>query len=327
MKRPNIDFLESVCACPNCGDSLKFRSANSILCAQCSSEFSTYQNALVLFSKENSLFRTSDYADTAIASDTQPCKKTATVKQSVTRTLKKHMPSKSINLSRERLFESLAKRIGEAELSLLVVGCGNQTQQLEKYFGESNVTFVFCDIDKAADVDIFCDAHHLPFQADTFDGLITTAVLEHVLYPEQVVAEIARVLKVGAFIYSEVPFLQSVHEGAYDFTRYTMSGHRRLLEHFDEIEAGMVAGPATALVWSLCSFSKTLFKASFLSQAFSIFTQYSLFWIKYFDLLVQKNPAALDFASCTYFFGEKIASKVSPETIVEKYGDSSFTHV
>ena len=115
-----------------------------------------------------------------------------------------------------------------------------------------------CDIDKQADVDIFCDAHELSFKDEVFDGVISTAVLEHVLYPDKVIHEIHRVLKKDGFIYSEIPFLQSVHEGAYDFMRYTLSGHRRLLEYFKEIEVGMVAGPGTALVWSLVDFSKSI---------------------------------------------------------------------
>jgi len=58
--------------------------------------------------------------------------------------------------------------------------------------------------------------------------VVTTAMIEHVLYPEEVGAEICRILKVGGLLYSELPFIQPVHEGAYDFTKYTLFGHRHL---------------------------------------------------------------------------------------------------
>lgn len=45
--------------------------------------------------------------------------------------------------------------------------------------------------------------------------------------PWVVAEEITRVLKEGDFVYSEVPFLQAVHEGAYDFTRFTLGGASR----------------------------------------------------------------------------------------------------
>ena len=104
-------------------------------------------------------------------------------------------------------------------------------------------------------VDLFCDAHELPFLDETFDGVIASAVLEHVVYPERVAAEIHRVLARRGLIYSEIPFLQQVHEGAYDFTRYTLSGHRRLLNHFEEFSSGVVAGPGTTLAWAIEHFA------------------------------------------------------------------------
>lgn len=41
---------------------------------------------------------------------------------------------------------------------------------------------------------LYADAHNLPFDDDTFDLVICAEVLEHVLEPEKVVAEIKRVL-------------------------------------------------------------------------------------------------------------------------------------
>jgi SAM-dependent methyltransferase len=42
------------------------------------------------------------------------------------------------------------------------------------------------------------DAHHLPFPDESFDGVVSLQVLEHVENPKQAIHEIARVLKPGA---------------------------------------------------------------------------------------------------------------------------------
>jgi ubiquinone/menaquinone biosynthesis C-methylase UbiE len=58
-----------------------------------------------------------------------------------------------------------------------------------------------------------CDAHHLPFQIESFDGVIVQAVLEHVFDPNRYVEEIHRVLKMDAVVYAETPFIQQADEG------------------------------------------------------------------------------------------------------------------
>ena len=38
----------------------------------------------------------------------------------------------------------------------------------------------------------------------------------------------------SGIVYAETPFMQQVHEGAYDFTRYTVLGHRYLFKKFKQ---------------------------------------------------------------------------------------------
>ena len=68
---------------------------------------------------------------------------------------------------------------------------------------------------------LICDAHNIPFAEGSFDGVVAQAVLEHVLDPYSCVAEIYRVLKPAGLVYVETPFMQQVHMGRYDFTRFT----------------------------------------------------------------------------------------------------------
>ena len=57
------------------------------------------------------------------------------------------------------------------------------------------------------------DAHRVPLATESVDALVIQAVLEHVLDPWRVAAEIHRVLRPGGLVYADTPFLQQVHEG------------------------------------------------------------------------------------------------------------------
>ena len=320
MKRMRLPELASFLACPECGAEIK-AVEQAVVCIDCKSSFGMFRNCPVLLSQSNELFQPSSYVQDEFKEP--PIDKPAGIK----RKLKRLIPKKSINLARDNMFQRLSKNLGSGHTSVLVVGCGNQTKQLERHFPQDNVLFVFCDIDKQADADVFCDSHALPFKSEVFDGVVSTAVMEHVLYPEKAIAEIHRVMNKDGLIYSEIPFLQSVHEGAYDFTRFTMSGHRRLLEGFEEIDSGMVAGPGTALTWSIVDFFKGLTRNQKISSLLSIAARIVFFWLKYIDHLVKNNPAAIDAASCTYFYGSKKPVHTRPSAIVKRYEGQTFGHV
>lgn len=240
------------------------------------------------------------------------------------------IPGISVNLAVDRCLRRFAGNLQEIQSAwVLVVGGGGQRSWLETmHSGWQGLRFVYCDVDTAADVDLFCDAHDLPFIDGCFDGVVTTAVLEHVMYPERVAAEIGRVLKTGGMLYSELPFMQQVHEGAYDFTRYTLSGHRRLFNHFNEIESGLVAGPATTLLWSIENFALAFTVNRVVRLAIKAVIRLSFFWLKYFDYFFAHKPQAMDGASCTYFMGRKTAQAVPDHVIIERYvGAKTLRHL
>jgi SAM-dependent methyltransferase len=241
------------------------------------------------------------------------------------------LPSPSINLSANRVLSELRARLdASAEATtVLVVGGGRQRAWLDRLLihGASRCQIIYSDIDSGADVDLFCDGHDLPFQDGVVDAVVTTAVLEHVLYPERVAAEIARVLKPGGLLYSELPFMQQVHEGAYDFTRYTLSGHRRLFNVFQEIDSGLVAGPSTALVWAIENFALAFVRNAAFRKLTKALVRVVFGWVKYLDHLLANRPEAMDGASCTYFLGFKAEMPVSDSEIIAKYvGAKHLTH-
>jgi len=218
------------------------------------------------------------------------------------------IPSPSVNLSYRRnlafLCARLSERAPERVRNVLVVGCGKQRAWLDQFMKRSKSTrMIYCDVDSNADADLYCDAHTLPFRSGVFDAVITTAVLEHVLRPNLAADEITRVTSAEGLIYSEFPFMQQVHEGAYDFTRFTLSGHRLLFRQFRELDSGLIAGPATSLTWALENLAVCFGPTNGTRNAIRAVVRLTFFWLKYLDYFLKKNPIAIDGASCTYFVG------------------------
>lgn len=298
--------------CPQCriGGLSIGRAQQEMHCEACGARYPVVHGRPVLLRHDNEVFSLDDYRCDllSVSGDTAP---------SVVR----FVPKPSVNLARKRVLGRMRKILSSLEgATVLVVGAGRQRQWLDKQLWTGKATSViYSDIDIAADVDIFCDGHDLPFADNMFDAVVTAAVLEHVLYPERVATEIHRVLKVGGLIYSEMPFMQQVHEGAYDFTRYSLSGHHRLFNGFFRLESGMVAGPATALVWAIENFFLAFARRSFIRASIKAVVRIAFSWLKHFDRLLVNRPEAMDGASCTYFLGRKIAGCVSDAEIIADY--------
>jgi SAM-dependent methyltransferase len=84
-----------------------------------------------------------------------------------------------------------------------------------------------------AGLEAVSDLSRLPFEANTFDAVLCTQVLEHVREPKQVLCEISRVLKPEGHLYLSTPQSSHQHQKPYDYYRYTSFGLRYLLEEAD----------------------------------------------------------------------------------------------
>lgn len=315
----DLNFLLSRLRCPDCHTgNLVALDAENLLCQNCAACFPLTSHRPILLRHDNALFSIDDY-------------RTASPLPAPQRHgFERFIPSPSVNLAYKRVLGCLRQTLDKyGPVDILVIGGGRQRVWLDPLLRASQPhRVIYSDIDAGADVDLFCDAHDLPFFDGTFDAVITTAVLELVIYPERVAAEIARVLKSGGLLYSEIPFIQQVHGGAYDFTRYTLSGHRRLFNHFAEIDAGMVAGPATALVWALENLALAFTSRETTRKLTKAGVRFAFGWIKHLDRMLVHRPAAMDGASCTYFFGSKIDSQVSDADIIAGYvGAKHWRHI
>jgi uncharacterized protein YbaR (Trm112 family) len=302
----------SLLQCPDCSRGVLTLSPaqGELVCECCKQRFPFSQGRPVLLRHDNELFRIEDYLRVSSDATVQGNGKWSRI-----------VPSPSVNLSSTRILQRLGSELnGMGRGVVLVVGGGKQRRWLDTVLnvGQS-VRVVYTDIDVDADIDLFCDAHALPFRNASFDAVVTTAVLEHVMYPERAAAEIVRVMKVGGWLYSELPFMQQVHEGAYDFTRYTLSGHRRLFNSFDVLDSGMVAGPGTALAWAVENFFLAFASRSATRSLVKVGARVLFGWIKYFDYVLAKRPEAMDGASCTYLLGRKVEGQISDADIVAGY--------
>jgi SAM-dependent methyltransferase/uncharacterized protein YbaR (Trm112 family) len=207
---------------------------------------------------------------------------------------------------------------------VLVVGGGELGHGMGAIAQDARLEFVDTDVYLGDRVDVACDAHRLPFDAGSFDGVIVQAVLEHVASPPGVVAEIHRVLRPAGVVYAETPFLQAVHEGAYDFTRFTDLGHRRLFRMFDEIERGVAVGPATSLFWAIRYFFRALPReGGRLARLLDFGVQCTMFWLVSLDRRLIDHAGAYDAASGVFFLGRRAERPISDREIVAEYRGSA----
>ena len=198
--------------------------------------------------------------------------------------------------------------------SILIVGGGTIGNGFEKFYKKFDKNITSFDIYFSDEIDLIADAHNIPFLDETFDLVIIQAVLEHVLYPKKVVDEINRVLKINGYVYAETPFMQQVHEGAYDFTRFTDSGHRLLFSDFTLLKSGYVSGVGTCLLWSIDYFFSAVFRNKIAGKIF----KFLFFWLRFFDSIVTKK-FNIDGASGVYFLGVKKNDVFTDSDIIKYY--------
>jgi SAM-dependent methyltransferase len=153
--------------------------------------------------------------------------------------------------SRDRAGEALRRELARAtdavKPRVLVVGGATVGQGAGWLVGDASWTTIAFDIYPTGGTSFVADAHRIPLADRSVDVVWVQAVLEHVYRPDVVVAEIRRVLKPAGLVYAETPFLQPVHEGAFDFTRFTVSGHTMLFGGFQPLMSGPIGGPGAML--------------------------------------------------------------------------------
>ncbi|MDR9177896.1 methyltransferase domain-containing protein [Burkholderia multivorans] len=137
----------------------------------------------------------------------------------------------------------------------LVLDCGAGRRR-EYYSNIVNFEIVAYDT-----TDVRGVGEALPFKDNSFDAVLSLAVLEHVKDPFQCAREIIRVLKPGGELHCCVPFLQPMHGYPNHYYNMTEQGIRNLFESGISIRKHEVAQyslPIWTLTWILNSWASGL---------------------------------------------------------------------
>lgn len=285
--------------CPACGGALA-RHDDGLECTACERRFPVVDRVPILVDDQRSMFACRDVV-AGKASTFNPAR--SRLKARIDRWL----PPLGRNLrAREnylRLVRLLEQRSTDPDV--LVLGGSILGQGMDVLVAHPRIRCVETDVCFGPRTQLVCDAHVLPFADGAFDAVVVQGVLQYVADPGQCVAEIHRVLKPGGWVYAETAFMQQVVHGAYDFTRFTYVGLRRLFREFNELHSGVVGGPAMALAWAIQSFLLACVRRSWLRSGVHAVTRLGLFWLPYLDRLLAERPAAYDAASGFFFLGSR----------------------
>ena len=124
---------------------------------------------------------------------------------------------------------------------VLNAGCGQR--DLSSFFIKNGATVVDnCDLTTPIQDAIICDLVDVPKESGSYDAILCNAVLEHVQFPDRVVAELRRLVKPGGYLVLCIPFLQPYHPKP-DYRRYTKEGMLELARIHDLETRRDPAGP------------------------------------------------------------------------------------
>lgn len=197
---------------------------------------------------------------------------------------------------------------------VLMVGAGANGARCDALYADPHIRQIAFDIYPSNLTQFVADAHKIPLASASVDGVVIQAVLEHVLEPAIMAEEIFRVLKPGGVIYAEPPFLQQIHEGAYDFTHFTELGHRWLFRNFGELNRDVIGGPGLSLYWSARYFWRAVLRnrrlADIVSLPFLLFSACD-------HLLPLRHK--VEGANGVCFLGRKSEKTITPDELISSY--------
>lgn len=309
---PICQEFELLLVCPVCNQKL-IHNNNSYVCIKddCKRSYPIVNQLPILISDTAGTFSSTSYEEEGRKIQ-RPSWKSR---------LRSLVPRISANYVARKNFDEFSRLLLAESASPLVVilGGAEAGAGMEQILTDKALRVLESDVVVGTRTQIVFDASHIPLQTASVDGIIIQAVLEYIPDPAQAVAEIYRVLKPRGIVYSEMPFMQDVHGGRYDFTRLTHLGHLRLYRRFSEINSGACGGPATALAWALQHFFLSFVRAPWQRDLAKIFTGMSFFWLKYLDHFLLATPGGLDGASGTYLLARKNDYELSDQQLIARY--------
>lgn len=309
-----MNFLKNL-ICPICQSEITFEKQNFFCtnssCKMSSSNFGLINNKLIMVDFDNSVLSERRFKINDGKSNITRSKKRNIIKKIVFKILN------GASIRTENNLNFLSNKLKKKQsLKILIVGGGTIGSGMKNFIKKYKKNITSFDVYESIHVDLIADAHSIPFKDSSFDLVIIQAVLEHVMYPHKVADECYRVIKLDGYIYAETPFLQHVHEGAYDFTRFTLMGKKVLFEKFSEINSGYIGGLGRSFLWSIEYVSAGIFRSRSIGKIFKII----FFWVRFLDFIIP-DKWNLDGACGIFFTGlkkDKVIKK-HPKDIIREY--------
>lgn len=187
--------------------------------------------------------------------------------------------------------ERFAQLLGAMPDDAMVLDCGGG----DRRYGDDRVyNLEYLEFELP---DLFGDGLCLPFADDSFDLIMSQAVLEHVPDPQRAVDELIRVLKPGGQVYIEIAFMQPLHAVPSHYMNVTPHGIAHLCRGLEVLDAGTFGGLAVTFEWiAQLADAEARLGAERLGTVLETLR----------DLDRQLSPQELDqFASAVYLLGRK----------------------
>lgn len=138
--------------------------------------------------------------------------------------------------------KNILELLAEHELGL-DLGSGDRTA-----LSNNIINFEYAPLQCA---NVIGNAHKLPFKSNTFDLILSQAVLEHVEDPIQVGREIQRILKPGGVVYVEVAFLHPLHAVPFHYFNHTFWGVEKVFEKLNKVFTKSEGSLESTISWYL----------------------------------------------------------------------------
>jgi len=136
-----------------------------------------------------------------------------------------------VTVTRASIMELLNKHRSEIHGRVLDVGVG--TWEYPRQLLRGRCEYISTDCVKSPSVDVYSDIHRLTdvFEAESFDFVICTDVLEHVARPWIAIRQIYAILKPGGTLLLTIPFNFHLHgnRSTGDYWRISADGLHQLI--------------------------------------------------------------------------------------------------
>ena len=208
VKKSLSEKIWGILACPNCGNILH-KTNNGVQCLDCHEEYTYSKDGQLDFRLQrnksyqlqielgNNLLINSDLEFNTLGKNPSPKLDFAKINipWHLTKELLSYFPKAKYNDS-----------------IILDLGCGNTIhKEICEYAG---FEYIGLDYDSSEAL-LLGDAHALPFKDNSFEFILSIAVLEHIQYPLIMMKEVYRVLKPGGRFIGTVAFLEPFHSNSF----------------------------------------------------------------------------------------------------------------